>query len=394
MLTIGLTTNLLIDPPAKSQMRHLQTLQQLITQKTPNPKDLASTLNQLTSVIGQALWKSKLTHPPRHETATTSIVTHTRGQVNKATQVRSNIIEDHEILLQALLRTFLYILRGLDKLAVDVEGATLRGQVIYDIVRLFREALDCIATCGGLGHPKKAPKKGRGRIKKTVSTTSYALSQDDFRLRNSKILVMMLASLNLTEAAPNNEAHQQIFEGFFFVLLESVGRVLRLFVFPNNECDRVQSIREGSGSNNEFDEKLVMAKASAPSLIWILERAILLFDRNMRHTKRSEAGLGGFDATKAPPSKENQLPRTTIRVNLAEWAKRRLQHTLLKGFFGGDADFADALDKLKDPELNLNSAVAVMREDDVSDWFKWEVERLVGWDVLTSCIAWDEKEDI
>lgn len=386
------TTHLLIDLSANSQMRHLRTLQQLIARRTLNPEELASTLVQMTSVIGQALRESKFILLPEPVKATTSIVNVTRGQVNKATKLQSKAIEDHEILLQIVYRTFFYILKGLDKLAIDAEGSQLQGQVIYDIVKFFRESLDINATYDGLGQPKEAPKRNSARSKEAVPTKSYAPYPDDSRLRIARLVVMIAASLNPDAAAPNNGAHRKIFEGFLYVLLERVRQVLRLFVFGNNECEETTS---GGSGNNEQDEKLETAKASAPSLIWILERTIILIERNMQHSKRPDVGTRGADAETTLPPKNNQLLTANVKVNVAEGAKRRLQHTLLKGFFGGDdEDFIDALNEPKDPLLDLEREVAVVEEEDVTDWFKHEVERLVGWDVLTSCIAWDGDEAI
>ncbi|KAA6408596.1 MAG: hypothetical protein FRX48_07678 [Lasallia pustulata] len=358
---------------ANSQIRHLYNLQELMARKTPNHRDLASALVQSISGIGQILWKSKVRNASEPGKATTSTVSNTRGQINKAKQWESKVIEDHDILLKIFFRTFLHILDGLDKLVESAEGATLQGQVIYTIVKLFREALDFIATCDA-----------------AIPAAPYTLCPDDFRLRISRVLVMMIASLNSTEVAMNIGARQQIFEGILYVLLERVGRVLRLFTFGSDECDRTASVLGGSSSRNDHDEKLVTAKVSAPSLIWILERAVILFDRNMQHMKRPDELFQGVDA-QAMMCKCNRL-RTNSKVNLGEGVKRRIQHTLLKGFFDGyDGDFAGALNELKDPQLSLDSEVAVVEEDDVSDWFKHKVERLIGWDTLASCIGWDEE---
>ena len=370
LLTVTMLTYLL----ATSQIRHLYNLQEMMARKTPSHRDLASALVQLVSGIGQTLWKSKVTNASEPGKATASTVSIARGEVNNAKQRESKAIEDHEILLKLLFRTFLHILDGLDKLAKSAEGATLQGQVIYTIVKLFREALDFIATCDA-----------------SIPAAPYALCPDDFRLRISRLLVMMIASLNSTEVAFNIGARQQIFEGFLYVLLERVGRVLQLFIFGSDECDRTSSVLGGSNNRNDHDQKLVTAKVSAPSLIWILEKAVILFDRNMQHMKRPNELLQGVDA-QAMTSKCNRLRTTRSKVNLAEGVKRRLQHTLLKGFFDGyDGDFAGALNELKDPQLGLDSEVAVVEEDNVSDWFKHEVERLIGWDTLTSCIGWDEE---
>lgn len=390
----NLRNDLLLNLLANLQMQHLHTLQQLTARKIPNPKDLASILVQLISVIGQALWESKNVHPQETGKATTSVINATRGQITKATNIQSKAAEDQDIMLRIIYRTFVYILKGLDKLAVVAEGATLQGQVIYDIVKLFRESLDFIATYDSVGPSKKAPQKGGSRTKEAVPNTFHALCLDESRQRISRLLVMLIASLNPTEGTPNSGAHQQIFEGFLYVLFEKVGQVLRLFVFGNSEYEGASPIL-GSGGSNEQDEKLATAKASAPSLIWILERAIILFDRNMQHAKTPDAGMQGDEGPAIVPPKESRLPTANVKLNLVEGAKRKLQHTLLKGFFGADnEEFLGALQGLKDPKLDLEREFAVLNDDDVVDWFKHELERLVGWDVLKGCIAWDGGEAI
>ena len=378
-------------------MRHLHTLHRLTAQKKPNSRDLASVLVQLTAVIIEALSARELRHLLNSGDAAKPTASVTRDQLKNATQIQSKVFDDYKSLLQVLFRTFLYILKGLDKLTNDAEGAILQAQVVYNIVKLFREAFDLIATYDSLDNPSKAVNKGRGGAKRTVHTAWTVPYPRDFRMPTSRFLVTMTASLNTTKAAPSQKAHQHIFEGFMHILLGKVGQGLQLFVFEDGKGDDLGGTTAEigcSGGDIGYERKMAMLEASAPFLIWILERAIILLNRSMERMKApTDERLQSRGAWMILPSKNGRLP-TPNKGNLAEWAKTKLQNTLLEAVFGGDDKvFADSLNEPVDPEIDLDSEIAVTTEDDMANWFKQEVWRLVGWDRLGSCVSWDQEGD-
>ena len=376
-------------------MRHLHTLHRLTAQKKPNSRDLASVLVQLTAVIIEALSVPEIRHLLKSGDAAKPTASVTRDQLKNATQIQSKVLDDYKSLLQVLFRTFLYLLKGLDKLTNDAEGAILQGQVVYNIIKLFREALDLIATSDSLDNASKAVNKGRGGAKRTVHTARTVPYPRDFRMPTSRFLVTMAASLNTTKAALSQTAHQHIFEGFMHILLEKVGQGFQLFVFEDGKGENLGGTTPGigcSGGDIGYEKEMAMLEASAPYLIWILERAIILLNRSMERMRApTDERLEGGGAQMILPSKDGRLP-THDKSNLAGWAKTKLQNTLLKAVFGGDDKvFADSLNEPVDPELDLDSEIAVTTEADMANWFKQEVWRLVGWDRLGSCVSWDQE---
>jgi len=81
---------------------------------------------------------------------------------------------------------------------------------------------------------------------------------------------------------------------------------------------------------------------------------------------------------------------------LAKKVKMTLQHTLLNAVFG--AQTGEFMHALREPcflsdNLNVDADVhtlASMDDGNVRDWYKHEIWRCVGWDVLINHIAWPE----
>lgn len=79
------------------------------------------------------------------------------------------------------------------------------------------------------------------------------------------------------------------------------------------------------------------------------------------------------------------------RARLSPVAKDRLQRTLVTCMYGNkvDDEFLDVLTK-PIPLMRLGSlqSVARVEDKDVEEWYKKEVWRLVGWDVLAKERGW------
>ncbi len=119
------------------------------------------------------------------------------------------------------------------------------------------------------------------------------------------------------------------------------------------------------------------SEGQAPYLIWMLNRS----------QPFSSA------ITNSPDDRRqiNMAQPDSSPNDLYEDARIRLQHTLVRAVFGEQAaaSFEPALEPPHDPsEDELVTDFDKENETaDVSDWFKNEVWRLVGWDVLRGNIA-------
>jgi hypothetical protein len=79
------------------------------------------------------------------------------------------------------------------------------------------------------------------------------------------------------------------------------------------------------------------------------------------------------------------------RIRLSAAAKDRLQRTLITCMYGdkGDDEFLDVLTKpVPCTRLGSLQKVAKVEDKDVEEWYKKEVWRLVGWDVLVRESGW------
>ena len=183
-----------------------------------------------------------------------------------------------------------------------------------------------------------------------------------------ELLVGMTRQLDITKAT-----HKQILEGYLFLLFEKIGHSLKQFVFnghedtistaPNQENNDDLTTQSSQASHHTSQAKDSPLQRQAPNLIFILEQTqTFLHQQNYYCTDPD------------PP---------TPSTNVASLARDKLQHTLLKAIFGDRAPSAyePALNRpqtLTDDELRPLAAP----EGEVKDWYKHEVWRLLGWDVL------------
>lgn len=180
----------------------------------------------------------------------------------------------------------------------------------------------------------------------------------------------------------NNTTDNQILEGFLFFLLHRIGTTLRVFVFGDdaNNILPPKPVLHHPDSTRNYEERQ-NAEAQAPYLIFILSHTI------HTATHRPSPPTATSHVSMNPPITTAMPPRTHP-------SSTSLQSTLLTALFGPAcaAEFSDAL---PNPETQIQNdwagmdAISSGSEDEVADWFKSEVWRIVGWDVLAGCIAWE-----
>ncbi len=295
---------------------------------------------------------------------------------------------------RALERTFYDLLRGLDKLTKDLFGKRSQGFVIYHFVKLLSNLLELLHTTSlFLAEQQMAvekvslstrPRKGKKQLKKP-STPSFGLleSEDDVRPHLSRLLSAMIVELQPTQAA-----HCELLEGFLYVLLERIGHVLHGFVFKepdgidlniNTRASRSRALRENPAHEAEQRAK----RAETYYLIWILERALASFPQDspgdFAHAWDPSKGLRNsiehIKSTSGAPMRKELLSET---------ARTRLQKTLLRGMFGDDLRrFQDCLQKPTISEIAPEMPTVARQSYDTEDWFKSQIWRLIGWEILS-----------
>ena len=125
------------------------------------------------------------------------------------------------------------------------------------------------------------------------------------------------------------------------------------------------------------------SEAQAPYLIWMLSR-----------TMRLSISMNFVNEPITSSDRRSKTVQQDISCSaLYADAHIRLQHTLVRAVFGERlaADFEPGLEPPPIPSggdlrTDLDTQIETA---DVGDWFKDEVWRLVGWDVLRGNMTWD-----
>ncbi|KAJ4376301.1 mitochondrial 54S ribosomal protein YmL35 [Neocucurbitaria cava] len=288
---------------------------------------------------------------------------------------------DFSTALSICARAFMSILVGTGKLADCHGDKRLPSVVVCELVKMFKTALNTIEVSAqqtsqmATSHTIQ-PKVGKGKAPDSSvkeSTPARAVAH---------LLISFLGFLEKTDPI-----HQKIFDGFVFVLFEQIGKRLYYCTFGRPRSTTVEgnilNIPESHDAAGiaKRDTEALAIRLEVKALVLILERAMGLAPNHMNpQTTRG---------TKTP----NRLGRTlsvrnlpaTSRARLSPIAKDRLQRTLVTCMYGTKADdeFLDVLTKpVPAMRLGQQQNVAKVDDKDVEDWYKQEVWRLVGWDIL------------
>ncbi|KAL8759914.1 MAG: hypothetical protein Q9184_003474 [Pyrenodesmia sp. 2 TL-2023] len=270
---------------------------------------------------------------------------------------------------------FTILFSAMDQIGhIDDSDAT-KGQLIYAVVQLLKDTLDQICQLASVTPTNNQIKNGmltrlrssQGKQPTELQTLDLVPADDIMGI--CSFLVGALQSLQ--KGRPADEA---IKEGFTFFLLGRVGKVLKAFVF--GEDDELFNAVYAEGGNakivslGDCGHKLATKKRQAPYLIWLLERSMVCWSLDTPSVNQGAART----ATKVDP------------VMLTEKLKDQLQHTILKEVLGDDIQgFKDCLEERHDPRINIEPWQPI-KQANVMEFFKAEVWRLLGWDCLISCM--------
>lgn len=289
--------------------------------------------------------------------------------------------------------TFPRLLESLHKIENSTEGPLFRGQVIYGCVEIFRDLLQHVCTLSVIhaDHELILPLAHNSRSACTRIGPQTELPQQSSISTETSGSIWKLCSLLLTLASKldiKRSSHNEILEGLLYFLISRVGAALKIFVFENDYPEDFLGV-PGSGSqvtaiHPDYEQDRRNAKTQAAYLVHLLDRLILLGREGS-----GNAGHSSSPTLAIPPS-------GIAQQKLAKIPSSALQDTLLHVIFGASAeptDFPDALIPPTPPEENLRHDTAdnLLRESEergVEDWFKREVWRVLGWDVLGGHISW------
>ncbi|KAI4652562.1 uncharacterized protein J4E79_008868 [Alternaria viburni] len=293
---------------------------------------------------------------------------------------------DFAIALSVCARAFMSLLVGTNKLMETKADARLASLIVCEVADMFNAGLQSIEASARrtaqtfLSQPASP--------KKTKTKTPPSIKESPPARAVAHLLISLLGFLEKTDPV-----HQKIFDGFVFVLFERVGKRLYYFTFGQHRSTSIDgNILPSPESRDETEEirrdtNALGTRLEVKALVLILERAMGLAPSHMNpqnaRPSQSPNRLVRTLSTKSPV--------TNTRSRLNPLAKDRLQRTLVACMYGNNTndEFLDVLTKPL-PAMRLSSLQNVVKIDDkdVETWYKEEIWRLVGWDVLAREGAW------
>ena len=307
--------------------------------------------------------------------------TQEQSVVRKQTVVESQI----ETNLSMVARVFPFMLDSLERFGRMPQGRKLSGQLVYHVISILRDILERLCLlCATESRERHAAtlmkRRVQGRALKQIADylTPPSASSEAAREDNMTNVLFRLSIIMTDALRPSRVADCDILDGFLFFLLNRAGSLLQGFVF----CDYNKE-NENQCSGSGMGEAAMIREAQAPHVLRLLKHVVVLAPKEtaLRTPIRSGSRCG--------PSlriRNSQRSRSSISTK----ARFKLQNTLLKAIFG---EYATGLgDSLEEP-LDLRSSVAIEEKGeeeahDIGGWFKEEVWKAVGWDVLREIIAW------
>lgn len=298
---------------------------------------------------------------------------------------RTAVLQTERPSVSATIRSvecaFHLLCQALGKLSGTEQDVRETGQLTYHMVCLYDSVMTTLQkhcqmkTKQETTNPSSntRTKKQRSLRTKTVRTrtTIPSKSEDETATQITRLLATMTLSLDISS---NTNKHQDLLEGFLFILLTRIGKLLSLFVFrdlqlrPDLYIDPSKiPLPEGLNGVDLSESSLLAAEMEAKRLIWILERI-----------------LARLHADSVSASEAETEAETVDCRGFVERIKDRLQSTLLQAVFGSDqAFFREVLNRPTLPDLPLDSMLGPQEpEKSTPDWFVQEVWRLLGWEML------------
>jgi hypothetical protein len=275
------------------------------------------------------------------------------------------------------------VLVGITKMMDVSNDDRLPSLVICELAETFKAGLFTIESSSqqtaNMSSSLPLPtQKGKAKASKSVPKESVSARS------MAHFLVGIMGLLD-----KSNNIHQRLFDAFAFIILERVGKRLYYCTFgrPRRATieDDLAPMPEPSdpAEKAKLDFEALGIRFELKALVLILERAMGLAPHHMNP-----------DNGKAAKSSDSNRLRRTLSMKtlpaapkgrLSPLAKDRLQRTLVACMYGGkqDDEFLDVLTKPM-PAMRIGTLqnVAKIEDRDVEQWYKEEVWRLVGWDIM------------
>ena len=280
-------------------------------------------------------------------------------------------------------RAFMSVLVGVNRMGTLSQDQRLSHLIVCELASSFNVALFAIESAARQTAQleiNRTRKSQKGREVKVVNESAPARAL-------AHLLIAFLGFLD-----KNDRTHQQLFDSFVYLLLERVGQRLFYCTFkrhrsskPDHDLEPLpEPMDQIEASKREMEA--LGTRFEVKALVLVLERAMGLAPGHMN----PQSSRSNRRTTISRNLSLRNLP-TASRVRLSPSIKDRLQRTLITCMYGdkGDDEFLDVLTKpVPSTRLGPLQKVKKVEDKDVEDWYKKEVWRLVGWDILTKESGW------
>ncbi|KAJ5160059.1 uncharacterized protein N7482_007063 [Penicillium canariense] len=270
--------------------------------------------------------------------------------------------------LNAVELSFQLVRQALHKIPSSANEKQHKNQIVYYMVCLFESTMTGLTQHCTARSKEKDTENGVPISTKTtrpsVNGSNSGKHLPSAKGDTASLLVAMLCKTALSLDLARQD-DQEVMEGFLYIVLNRVGKMLALFVFnrlqlPSVVCPKMGT-PEGLAVMREEALSPQHAQLEARHLICFLNRVL----------------SGGPLCSDASP----------VQAQFVRKVKTQLQKSLLKAVFG-DADplFQNGLVRPATPPPQDHDG---RRRDRpvFSEWFTQELWRLVGWDLLGSTIS-------
>ena len=379
---------------ADSLLHHVNLLQQLSMQSTPEAEQIATHLYKVFELIHSLV-------SPEPQENQNSLAENSR----KASDI-SDLEEQPSTssLLRTISKLLPVLLQGMSHTTQAGQSQFPGGAIIYRFVETYSAILHQVChlasrtkvpttpisttfnPCGSLQREQLVQSQTNGTV--IIPSTTHS----DHLLGLCDLAVAMTMALRC-----KNPSEARMLEGCLSHLITMIGSGLRTSIFGSSNLDHsdsnsVAGDNEPSYSPTQNPEHDLLRQADrllsaqAPYLIYILARTPtnLPSITNPSTTSHSSHAI-------PPPAPHPQTP-SSVLLNLT---RRKMQNTLLTAVFPDNAlclmkqqQQSQTLQQPEEPQSTTALRQFEERDDLVSgvmemrDWFKSEVFRLVGWDAL------------
>ncbi|TKA66276.1 hypothetical protein B0A55_09524 [Friedmanniomyces simplex] len=314
-------------------------------------------------------------------------------QAVKATFARP--IGGHGVLkttLTAAGKAIVSLVVGVNRLSHVTNGTEMQGQVVFAYVQMFVSLLGTLEEASEL-EAEKAEKQMITAAAANRPTTSKgkasAQQPKQPSLKNTPSLNAVTCFLcGIIDVLDEKvDVHKQLYEGFAYGTFNKLGTRLYTCAFGYarglNIADEITASNQPDDIEDAGVEPTVFppatsvgqAKMEAPYLVHLLTRLMAAAPKH----------LGATISTKTGKAKQSNN-KGSMKGILAIHAKDRLQRTLVNCIFGTEGlDEEDPfMDCLRMPSLVGQQPLPMpkVKEAEVQEWFKGEVWRLLGWEIL------------